>query len=231
MYFCSCCFCSGFQNFAGDTCSWDFQVINWFTDELCPISAWRNPTQNPVFLLSEPCSPGAHLWMSFAFVFLGKCTKVVRVIILVLLYWLLLGTLSSGKNSFCPVFLCFSSGLCLFFTVSSNRCCKLPLFLKLAFCFFIFHLGGWCEKGNRFQTKAWHACIKSLLFLLSQRKRVTHSHSHRENLKWLWELHNNEVQRSCWRRAGWRLALIIRMLCWVGTSAMFDQEVCFDTVE
>lgn len=92
VYFCSCCFCSGFQNFAGNTCSWDFQVINWFTEELCPISAWRNPTQDPVFLLSEPCSPGAHLWMSFAFVFLGKYTKVVRVIILFLLYWLLLGT-------------------------------------------------------------------------------------------------------------------------------------------
>lgn len=25
------CFCSIFQNFAGDTCSWDFQVMNWRT--------------------------------------------------------------------------------------------------------------------------------------------------------------------------------------------------------
>lgn len=92
VYSCSHCFCNGFQNFTGDTCSWDFQVINWFTEELCPIFAWRNPTQNPVFLLSELCSPGACLWMGFAFAFLGKCTKGVRVIILFSLYWLLLGT-------------------------------------------------------------------------------------------------------------------------------------------
>lgn len=165
VYSCSRCFCSGFQNFAGDTYSWDFQVINQFT-ELHPIYAWRNPTQNPVFLLSESCSPGARLWMGFAFVFLGKCTKGVRVIMLVLLYWLLWGTFCFvEKNSSCPVFLCFFFGLCLFFTVSSKWCCKLPLFLKRAFCFFIFHLGDWCEKGDRLKTKAWHACIKSWLYV------------------------------------------------------------------
>lgn len=37
------------------------------------------------------------------------------------------------------------------------------------------------------------------------------------------------MQHSCWKRAGWRLVLIIQMLCWVGATGMLNQEGCFDT--
>lgn len=73
--------------------------------------------------------------------------KGVRVIIFSLLYCLLLDT------RFCKKMLLPSTVKFLlwplFFTLSSNCSCKLPLFFKLALCVFGFHLGGRCEKGFR----------------------------------------------------------------------------------
>lgn len=69
--------------------------------------------------------------------------------------------LLSAKNYFCPVLLSLSSGLCCSLSVLTTAVNY--LFFKLALCFFGFHLGDWCEKGDWFQIIAWHTCIKSWL--------------------------------------------------------------------